>query len=46
MALDEKRVISSNGAVRSEVRPGSLVVIGAGAVGMEFADVFASYGTR
>ena len=27
------------------MRPGSLVVIGAGAVGMEFADVFASYGT-
>ena len=45
VALDEKQVISSNGAVRSEVRPGSLVVIGAGAVGMEFADVFASYGT-
>jgi len=45
VALDEKQVISSNGAVRSEARPGSLVVIGAGAVGMEFADVFASYGT-
>ena len=41
VALDEKQVISSNGAVRSEVRPGSLIVIGAGAVGMEFADVFA-----
>src|SRR5262245_56937728 len=44
VTIDEKLVISSNGAVRSEARPGSLIVIGAGAVGMEFADVFASYG--
>ena len=45
VALDEKRIISSNGAVRGEERPGSLIVIGAGAVGMEFADVFSAYGT-
>jgi len=44
VTIDEKLVVSSNGAVRSEVRPASLIVIGAGAVGMEFADVFASYG--
>jgi dihydrolipoamide dehydrogenase len=44
VTIDEKRIISSNGAVRSEARPASLIVIGAGAVGMEFADVFASYG--
>jgi dihydrolipoamide dehydrogenase len=46
VAIDERRVISSNGAVRSESRPRSLVVIGAGAVGMEFADVFSSYGVE
>jgi dihydrolipoamide dehydrogenase len=46
VALDEERVISSNGAVRGEQRPGSLIVIGAGAVGMEFADVFSAYGTN
>ncbi len=46
VVLDETRIISSNGAVRSEARPGSLIVIGAGAVGMEFADVFAAYGTE
>ena len=39
-------VISSNGAVRNESRPASLVVIGAGAVGMEFADVYAAYGVQ
>jgi len=42
--LDEQTVISSNGAVRDERLPRSLVIIGAGAVGVEFADVFAAYG--
>jgi dihydrolipoamide dehydrogenase len=46
VTIDEKTVISSNGAVRNETRPGSIVVIGAGAVGMEFADVYAAYGTQ
>ena len=46
VAIDEKTVISSNGAVRNEARPASIVVIGAGAVGMEFADVYAAYGTQ
>ena len=46
VGIDEKLIVSSNGAVRSEARPGSLIVIGAGAVGMEFADVFESYGTQ
>jgi dihydrolipoamide dehydrogenase len=45
VTIDEKRVISSNGAVRNETRPASLVIIGAGAVGVEFADVYAAYGT-
>ena len=44
VTIDEKRVISSTGAVTNENRPGSLVVIGAGAVGIEFADVYAAYG--
>ena len=44
VTIDEKQVISSNGAVRIEVTPASLIVIGAGAVGMEFADVYGAYG--
>jgi dihydrolipoamide dehydrogenase len=44
--IDERLVISSNGAVRQERRPKSLIVIGAGAVGVEFADVYAAYGTE
>jgi dihydrolipoamide dehydrogenase len=46
VGIDEKTVISSNGAVRAETRPASIIVIGAGAVGMEFADVYAAYGTQ
>jgi dihydrolipoyl dehydrogenase len=46
VTIDEQRVISSNGAVRNEGRPASLVIIGAGAVGVEFADVYSAYGTR
>jgi dihydrolipoamide dehydrogenase len=44
--IDEKTVISSNGAVRNEAKPKSIVVIGAGAVGVEFADVYRSYGVE
>ena len=46
VAIDEKTVISSNGAVRNERAPKSIAVIGAGAVGVEFADVFAAYGVQ
>jgi len=46
VTIDETQVISSNGAVRSEARPASLIVIGAGAVGMEFADVYRAYGVE
>jgi dihydrolipoyl dehydrogenase len=46
VVIDETRVISSNGAVRNETKPGSLIIIGAGAVGMEFADVYSAYGVQ
>jgi dihydrolipoamide dehydrogenase len=46
VSIDEKLVLSSNGAVRQERAPASLIIIGAGAVGVEFADVYASYGTQ
>jgi dihydrolipoamide dehydrogenase len=44
VTIDENRVVSSTGAVTNEGRPGSVIVIGAGAVGIEFADVYAAYG--
>jgi dihydrolipoyl dehydrogenase len=46
VALDKTRVISSDEALRLERLPPSVVVIGAGAVGVEFADVFAAYGVQ
>ncbi len=46
VAIDEERVISSNGAVRREQAPKSIIVIGAGAVGVEFADIYNAYGTE
>jgi dihydrolipoamide dehydrogenase len=45
VAIDEERVLSSTGAVRREEAPRSLVIVGAGAVGVEFADVYSAYGT-
>jgi len=44
--IDEERIISSNGAVRNERAPTSLIIVGAGAVGVEFADVYAAYGVQ
>src|SRR4029077_6289964 len=44
VTIDEKRILSSTGAVTNESRPGSLGASGAGPCGIEFADVCAAYG--
>jgi dihydrolipoamide dehydrogenase len=46
LKIDEDRVISSTGALLLEKTPATLAVVGAGAVGVEFADVFNAYGTK
>jgi dihydrolipoamide dehydrogenase len=46
LQIDEDRVWSSTGALMRQEAPGSLFIVGAGAIGMEFADVYASYGTK
>ena len=46
LPIDEDRVWSSTGALFQTEAPESLAVVGAGAVGMEFADVFNAYGTK
>jgi dihydrolipoamide dehydrogenase len=46
VAIDGARVISSDEALRLDRLPPSVIVIGAGAVGVEFADVFAAYGVQ
>lgn len=43
---DHKTVLDSDSILEYEKIPGALAVIGAGAVGVEFASVFNSFGTR
>lgn len=46
LKIDEDRIWSSTGALMQTAAPASLFIVGAGAIGMEFADVYASYGTK
>ena len=46
LELNKKTVISSDEALILEKAPKSMVIVGAGAVGCEFADVFAAFGTQ
>ena len=46
LKIDEDRIWSSTGALMQERAPGTLLIVGAGAIGMEFADVYASYGSK
>ncbi|MEM7416589.1 MAG: dihydrolipoyl dehydrogenase [Gemmatimonadota bacterium] len=46
LKIDEDRIWSSTGALMQTSAPESLFIVGAGAIGMEFADVYASYGTK
>ena len=46
LQIDEDRIWSSTGALMQSEAPATLLIVGAGAIGMEFADVFASYGTK
>ncbi len=44
--LDDKRVLSSDSILNLEVVPKSLIVLGAGAVGTEFASIFNQVGSE
>ena len=46
LELNKKTVISSDEILVLDKAPESLAIVGAGAVGCEFADVFASFGTH
>ena len=46
LKIDEERIWSSTGALMQKEAPGSLFIVGAGAIGMEFADVYSAYGTK
>lgn len=44
--FDEEQVISSREALELKKLPASIVIVGAGATGMEFADVFTAFGAK
>jgi dihydrolipoamide dehydrogenase len=46
LKIDHDRVWDSTDAMMSQEAPKTLAVVGAGAIGMEFADVYAAFGTR
>jgi dihydrolipoamide dehydrogenase len=46
VTVDGRRVLTSRQALESKQVPGRLVVVGAGAVGVEFAYVYAMYGAK
>jgi dihydrolipoamide dehydrogenase len=44
--VDGQKVVSYTEAILQETRPEKVVIIGAGAIGVEFATVWSSYGTQ
>jgi NAD(P) transhydrogenase len=44
--FDDKRVVDSDGILALEEVPASMVVVGAGVIGIEYASIFAGLGTR
>jgi NAD(P) transhydrogenase len=44
--FDDKRVVDSDGILELEAVPASMVVVGAGVIGIEYASIFAALGTR
>ncbi|MFL5491221.1 MAG: dihydrolipoyl dehydrogenase [Gemmatimonadales bacterium] len=46
LEIDKNSVISSDEALFLEKPPGTMAIVGAGAVGCEFADIFNAFGTK
>jgi dihydrolipoamide dehydrogenase len=46
LELNKKTVLSSDEVLVLDKAPATMAIVGAGAVGCEFADVFAAYGTK
>ncbi|MDD3982309.1 MAG: dihydrolipoyl dehydrogenase [Spirochaetales bacterium] len=45
-SIDEDKILSSTGMLLSETLPASMTILGAGAIGMEFAYILSSFGTK
>jgi dihydrolipoamide dehydrogenase len=46
LEIDKDKVISTDEALFLDHAPGSIAIVGAGAVGMEFADIFNAFGSK
>jgi NAD(P) transhydrogenase len=46
VAFDERTIIDSDGILHLEQIPASMVVVGAGVIGLEYASMFAALGTK
>ena len=46
LVIDGERIWSSTHALFQKEAPARLVIVGAGAVGIEFADIYAAYGSK
>src|SRR5690606_35906991 len=46
LKIDHERVWDSTDAMMAQQPPATLAVVGAGAIGCEFADVYAAFGTK
>lgn len=46
LAVDGKKVLTYSEAILQDFNPSSVVIIGAGAIGVEFATIWSSYGTK
>jgi dihydrolipoamide dehydrogenase len=46
IAVDEERIVTSNGALGLKKVPERIAVLGSGAVGVEFASVFSRFGSK
>ncbi|MBN1412698.1 MAG: dihydrolipoyl dehydrogenase [Spirochaetales bacterium] len=44
--IDEESILSSTGILKLKTVPKSIIILGAGAIGLEFAYVLSSFGTR
>ena len=44
--FDDRRVVDSDGILNLDQIPGSMVVVGAGVIGIEYASMFAALGTK
>jgi dihydrolipoamide dehydrogenase len=44
--VDEQHIISNIGALEMTEIPQALVIVGAGAVGVEFASIYNAFGTK